>query len=189
MKVGYNMKNLNEYDELCKQILIDCDIPFVDCPVTASKRMSRAWGNCHWTRRGGTESFKIHINHILLDDSVSDKALENTILHELLHTVKGCQDHGAKWSHYADIVNREYGYDIRRTDGDVDDAAAKLAKAQVRNSYKYKVFCPSCGAKWLYSRASKTVQHPDWYRCGKCKTTLQVEYLTRDTVASVANAI
>ena len=182
------MKNLNEYAELCKQILDDCGIQYADCPVKASKRMTMSWGNCNLKRRGGVKSFEIHINHILLDDSVSDKSLENTILHELLHTVKGCQNHGTKWTHYADIVNRKYGYEIQRVDGDVDDASIALAKAQMRNSYKYKVFCPTCGAKWLYSRKTKTVSHPDWYRCGRCKTTLEVEYLTRET-ALVANAI
>ena len=182
------MKNLNEYAELCKQILDDCGIQYADCPVKASKRMTRVWGNCHWKRRNGVETFEVHINHILLDDSVSDKSLENTILHELLHTVKGCQNHGPNWTHYADIVNRKYGYDIKRIDGDVDEASANLAKAQRKASYKYKVYCPTCGANWLYSRRTKTVNHPAWYRCGRCKTELEVEYLTRET-ALVANAI
>ena len=50
-------------------------------------RAKNRWGQCKRCLPG---IFDISISARLLQDSVSDQAAKNTIMHELLHTVKGC---------------------------------------------------------------------------------------------------
>ena len=57
-------------------------------------RAKNRWGQC---KRYLPGLFDISISARLLQDSVSDQAAKNTIMHELLHTVKGCYGHRGKW--------------------------------------------------------------------------------------------
>ena len=43
-----------------------------------------------------------------------EKSCLEVLAHELLHTCRGCRDHGERWREYAGRMNRAYGYDIRR---------------------------------------------------------------------------
>lgn len=168
------MKNLNGYYEECRDILTDLGISVgkvVDV-VTNDKAQSR-WGCC---RKVGYNGFRIEINPILLMDKVDDVALYNTMIHELLHTVKGCWSHTGRWKLLADKVNQEYGLHVQRVDGDKDDdAVAEIEKKQREKrerKNKYFIGCPECGAKWGYATCCQAVQHPEWYRCRKCKVKL-----------------
>ena len=48
----------------------------------------------------------------------TDKAITNTLYHELLHTLPGCQNHKNRWKMYAAKVHELFGYDVRRVGGD-----------------------------------------------------------------------
>ena len=48
-----------------------------------------------------------------MNEDVPEKALYETILHELLHTLPGCMNHGSKWTKYADFVSGHYDMDIK----------------------------------------------------------------------------
>ena len=76
-------------------------------------RAKNRWGQC---KRYLPGLFNISISARLLQDSVSDQAAKNTIMHELLHTVKGCYGHKGKWKVLAMTVNRLLPqYTIKRT--------------------------------------------------------------------------
>ena len=76
-------------------------------------RAKNRWGQCKRCLPG---IFDISISARLLQDSVSDQAAKNTIMHELLHTVKGCYGHKGKWKDLALTVNRLLPqYTIKRT--------------------------------------------------------------------------
>ena len=48
----------------------------------------------------------------------TDKAIINTIYHELLHTLPNCQNHGKVWKMYANQVNKLTGLNIKTKGGD-----------------------------------------------------------------------
>ena len=179
------MKNLDFFVTECKAMLDYCSIPYnLDVSVKISRRLRRAYGNCH--RKNGV--YTIYINDLMLRDDVTDKALENTILHELIHTCPECMNHGRQWKHYCEIVNRELDFNIQRLDGDKDSVITTLLdeKRKQTEPYRYKVFCPECGTTWYYRRKTRCVTHAHNYLCGKCKTHLVAVELT-DSEKAVAN--
>ncbi len=88
--------------------------------------------------------------------------LRQTICHELLHTCRGCRNHGELWKFYAARVNEALGYQIQRL-APAEGEAVPLRREEV----KYVLECQSCGAKICRSRLSKAVKRPWCYRC-KC---------------------
>lgn len=85
--------------------------------------------------------------------------VRETLAHEVLHTCRGCRDHGPRWKEYAARMNRAYGYDISRT-GTWE--AMGLPEQRPAN---YALVCQRCGREFFRARASALVQHPERYRC------------------------
>ena len=75
-------------------------------------RVKNRWGQCRYIGGG---RYSINITNRLLDDNLPDEAAKETIIHELLHSVDGCMNHGPNWKRVADKVNRAYHYNIKRT--------------------------------------------------------------------------
>ena len=86
--------------------------------VINSRAKSR-WGLC---KKTGINTFEIQIAERLLGDDVSDLACKDTIVHEILHTCRGCHGHTGLWKSYADLMNRTYGYSIKRTTSSMDNS-------------------------------------------------------------------
>ena len=66
--------------------------------------------------------------------------LRATLLHELLHTCYGCQNHGKRWKAYAQRVGEALGVEITRT-VPLEGPAQPLRQEPV----KYLLQCQSCG--------------------------------------------
>lgn len=75
------------------------------------------YGICQHKRQNGTLYHTIGINTNFVANG-TDKAIINTLYHELLHTLPNCQNHGPEWKRYAKRVKDLFGYDVRRTGGD-----------------------------------------------------------------------
>lgn len=140
--------------------------------VIINIRAKRRLGCCIYKDRANY----IEVSSILLEDtSVSTKMtnhelLEQTICHELLHTCRGCKNHGDEWKAYAEILNRAYGYNIERTIS--MDALTESSERLRMDKIKYILLCQSCGLEIKRSRMSKPVKYPNRYRCrcgGKLK--------------------
>ncbi len=86
--------------------------------------------------------------------SFSDKDIKNTIMHELLHTINGCNNHGYNWQRYAELVNEKLGYEISRL-ANVEKLCEKnninyeTFREQTR---RYKIICKKCGKVFYQSR-------------------------------------
>lgn len=105
----------------------------------------------------------------------SERAIRNTLIHELLHTCPGCLNHGQKWKAYARIVQNRFGYNIVRAGGDKDEASAlEAARREKRAGYQtqYLLVCTKCGQEFIRYRKSNLVLHPEKYRC-KCGGTIE----------------
>lgn len=114
--------------------------------------------------------FRISISARLLQDSVSDQAAKNTIMHELLHTVKGCYGHKGKWKDLALTVNRLLPqYTIKRTTSAEEKGLESIRK---KRTNRYAVKCEHCGKEFCREKMSKLIQHPEKFRCGICGNSL-----------------
>ena len=95
-----------------------------------------------------------------------EKSIKEIIAHELLHTCKGCMNHGKIWKIYAERFNESYGYNITRTSSaeilGLEETGKNIPPA------KYILVCSKCGKQFPRKRRSKAVQSPEKYRCGKC---------------------
>ena len=175
------MKNYLETYEKCKGILDSLEIPYtVGVPIKVNNRLSRAMGRTCGTFAGynrygePTYNFKIELNPAMVEDTVADFDLEDTILHELLHTCPGCQNHGAKWKSYAGIVNRRFGYSISRT-GDVKEVQSRIERV---NPDRYEIFCSGCGKKIATRKKwCNLTANIGRYRCFTCHGELKVKSL------------
>lgn len=162
------MKRLSELYETAVNCCEECGIPISDRieSVSVNNKNVKRWGRCTYNRR--TETFKIEISYMLMNDDVSDDSAISTLIHELLHTCKNCQDHGSLWKYYASVINNTYGYNVKRANSfaehGLDDSIA----------YHYVVKCHKCGQEYKWMRASKKYKLVKIYgrnsgcACGVC---------------------
>lgn len=129
-------------------------------------RAKNRWGQCRYI---GGRRYSINITNRLLDDNLPDEAAKQTIIHELLHSVNGCMNHGPNWKRVADKVNRAYHYNIKRTTS-YDEKGVEPPKPR---EPKYIVRCPSCGYQWKHYRKCFAVENPMLCTCSKCGVKLE----------------
>lgn len=164
------MRDINAVYADCRKKLEDIGIQCGNVmAVTVNTRAASRWGQCK--RINGY--YTINISARLLDDDVELVHLEDTMIHELLHTCDGCMNHGAEWKRRAEMVNRAYGYNIKRT---ASAAEKGIAEDRVERAAKYKFVCNECGQVITRNRASDFTRRYTAYRCGICKGTLRREF-------------
>lgn len=125
----------------------------IDPQPVVNTRAKRRLGCC--IRREG--QFTIQVSQSILGDS---QLLRATLVHELLHTCYGCQNHGKRWKAYAQRVGEALGVEITRT-VPLEGPAQPLRQEPV----KYLLQCQSCGRLIPRRRLSKAVKYPSRYRC------------------------
>lgn len=128
--------------------------------LVVNTRAQRRLGCCVY--RDG--AFIIEVSARILEDFQLFKV---TLLHELLHTCYGCQNHGKRWKAYAQKVGEALGVEIART-VQLEGQPQRLRQEEV----KYLLQCQSCGRVIPRKRMSKAVKYPSRYRCpcgGKLK--------------------
>lgn len=133
--------------------------------VTINTRAKKRWGQCRYNRKFNT--YSININVVLLNEDVKLERLHDTIIHEILHTVDGCLNHGYKWQKLANMVNDCYScYHIQTTTCSNEKGVDK-SLMQVQHSNTYKVVCCGCGYEWTYYRKTKGFDREYiGFRCG-----------------------
>ena len=137
--------------------------------VKVNTRAKHRWGQ---TVDLGFNKYEIEINKILLDEGTKLEGLQNTIIHEILHTCPNCFDHGDEWVRRAEIVKRELGYNIKR----VNNAQEKGVSEKVLKKYyepKYIVRCTHCGHEAKRDRMCSIIKYPSNWRCGVCGGTFE----------------
>lgn len=146
--------------------------------ILINKRAKTRWGACkpilekNCFGRIEVTGYQIEIAENLIKNG-NEQAVLNTLIHELLHTCKGCQNHGALWKKYAQLMNDTYGYDIKR----VTSIEEKSGVTFEEKSAHYKVECLNCKTAFYRMKKSKVILHPNQYRCSKCGGKLKVIHL------------
>ena len=163
------MKDLEKLAAECEADLLSIGIqPGKVNRWIVNTRAKCRWGLCKQYLPG---LYDISIAERILQDNVSDQAAKNTILHELLHTVKGCHGHKGKWKELAAKVNRLLPqYTIKRATSYEEKGLEYKPKERTN---RYAVKCPHGGKEYYREKESKLIQYPDKYRCGVCNNPLK----------------
>lgn len=158
-------KLLKETSKRCIEIMEELDIPIAqNVYFIINSRAKSRYGQCRRIHSWDNE-FEIQVSDMVLDKEVPIKSLETVILHELLHTVEGCMNHGAKWKMLANKINKAYGYEIERTSNREKLGIKEPRKPRVVN---YKLECNCCGQVITRTRKSDLIQNYLLYNCGRC---------------------
>lgn len=131
--------------------------------VRLNRRARTRFGCC--VRREGRYAIELSA---LLAEQGSEEAVLQVLAHEVLHTCRGCSNHGQRWRGYAQRMNDAYGYRIRRT-----DSYGGLGLKDDR-PVRYWVVCAQCGRRIPRMKRSPLVDHPERYRCA-CGGALRTE--------------
>ena len=102
-------------------------------------------------------TYYIEVSARLLEGG--EGALRETLAHEVLHTCRGCRDHGPRWKGYAAGMNAAYGYRVSRT------GSWEGLGLQDPRPVRYLLTCESCGLEIKRAKASALVRHPERYHC------------------------
>lgn len=157
------MKNIYEVYEECKEICEAFQIPICkNINLKVNSRAKKRWGLCTLECQ---DEYTIEISDRLLMDEVSEEATFNTMIHELLHTCPDCMNHGKEWKHWANIINANTCYSIKRTTSCAEKGIEPIVK-----SPKYTVSCSGCNKKWYYNRAGTVVKKINRCKCPYCRT-------------------
>jgi predicted SprT family Zn-dependent metalloprotease len=157
------MRDLDFYAKKCKNKLIAIDIPISNnIQFRVNTRAKARWGRC----RRKDDGYIIEISVELLREDAYESGLENTILHELLHTCPNCLNHGSEWKRLAAKVNRVYGCNIKRTDSYQDKGLQEPVRKEAPD--KYLVVCQKCGASFGRKKKSSLITEPERFRCARC---------------------
>ena len=127
-------------------------------------RARSRWGQCK-LEPDGTYTIQI-AGSLLTDDRISEKACKETIIHELLHTCKGCMKHQGRWKANATMMNCRYGYNIKRVTSGNEKGVENYKPEHM--TVKYVFTCGGCGATIYRKRDSKFTKYYRYYGCTKC---------------------
>ena len=126
--------------------------------VKKNKRAKKRFAAC---KRNG-RTFFIEVSERLYSADVPEKKLMETLAHEVLHTCRGCFDHGKRWKQYAAVMNQRWGYEISRT---AEHKELGLEDDGSREPFRYVLTCEKCGKQIKRRRRSRLITHTDQYRC------------------------
>lgn len=154
--------------------------------ITFSKRKNKRYGCCKQEEPDKTTAFRknriihykkykkhtIEISKWLMD--LNDDIIKNTIMHEIIHCLPECNNHGKMFKYYSKIINDNLGYNITRLGNKEEDYKKSNLeyKDEIKKKYKYKIICGECGLIYYRQRLYKNFTKK--YRCGKCKGKLSL---------------
>ena len=131
-----------------------------------NNRALKRLGRCE-SKSGNRYVIQINEFHNKLSPATN---VMNTLIHELLHSLPNCMNHGEIWKRYANKYNRVHGTTISRTsplDGNYKKFKEEIDKQRgntqhknhsVYSDGKHKVTCSKCNKSWYYERAGRVVK-------------------------------
>lgn len=146
----------------------------IDAEISINHRAKSRFACCRQTKLIVGYSYTIEVSDLLFQ--CRERDIREILAHEVLHTCKGCQNHGVRWKAYAEKMNKRYGYHIKRT---ATYEELGLAGSYSQKNIKYRVTCQSCGKIFERQRKSKLVTNTKQYRCS-CGGNLICEDISKN---------
>lgn len=166
------MRDLDEYAIQCMKELVAIGIEYGNIvEIKANTRAKKRWERC----RAVVGGYSIDINVVLLDERNDEKGLKETIIHELLHSCKGCMNHNENWKRLAAKVNRAYDYNVKRCSSAKDKGVQEETRPVNVHTVNYILKCSRCGRTYTRARMCKVIKNIERYRCGCCGGSLSLE--------------
>lgn len=162
MQQGSTSERQNDFNRLLLEVAAEAvraGVPISDKirkNVKVNSRAKTRFGMC--IKENGF--YTIELSSVLL--TAPERSCRQTLAHELIHTCRGCDNHGELFRRYAAIMNKAYGYDIRRTNSREEMG---LEAVSTERKVNYILECESCKALIKRSRYTSVVAHPSRYRC------------------------
>lgn len=166
--------------------LLDENIGKIDIKI--AKRNAKRYGCCKQENPDKNTAFKIgrrvdygkfYIHHIEISKwlmQLNNEIIKNTIIHELIHCLPYCNNHGKEFKKYSKIINEKLGYNITRLgDKQKDFESSNIKYNFDDNMYKYKIICKNCNQQYFRKRIAKNFTKK--YVCGKCRGKLKIELI------------
>ena len=123
--------------------------------VWFSKVSLHKFGSCRRLMNG---YFVIEITDLGLHGDV-----KSTIVHELIHAVDGCYNHGPKFQEIARLLSSAYNMELGTHAG---ASEMELSREYRISKAKYVIKCKKCGQIITRQRATRLVKLPMTYSCG-----------------------
>lgn len=179
-------KLFNLFEE-CKSELKNIGIDVYDekkygkIDIRLSKRKAKRYGCCRqenpdiktlYRKNRKIYYKKFNMHHIEISKWVmdlNDDIIKNTIMHELIHCMPECNNHGKVFKQYEKYINERLGYSISTLGNkkqDYENSNLVYDENEERERDKYKVICESCNYTFFRKRMMKSFTRK--YRCGKC---------------------
>ena len=95
-----------------------------------------------------------------------EKVIKNTIVHELIHCMPYCNNHGEQFKKYSEYINNKLGYNITRIGNKKEDYENSNIKYNEEEKINYKIICEKCKQTFYRQRLNRYFEQK--YRCGKC---------------------
>ena len=130
-----------------------------------NRKNSRVLGMCTYIGTlDGIPRYKITINKAYLQNS-DPQSVHDTIVHEVLHSIPGCMNHGKKWSYYArQFMTALPQFNISRCTN--NEGFNNYLKKAMETQAKYTIICKKCGARFYKTRKSQWMDY--LMKGGKC---------------------
>lgn len=160
---------MNDFDFLLAEVMKQAraaGVPISDeinSKVVVNYRATTRFGRCTLTAKGYTIELSDRLKN------APEISCRQTIAHELIHTCRGCMNHGSLFKQYADRMNQAYGYHISRANN-----CEEMGVDDPRDHARYVIVCEKCGNEIKRNRRSSLVDDPSGYLC-KCGGTLKLK--------------
>ena len=180
---------INELNKIGIDILDEKQFGKID--ISISKRNNKRYGSCKQeepdrayrvvTRIGRRKVVKyerFNKHHIEISKWVmelEDNIIKNTIMHELIHCIPFCNNHGTEFKKYANVINTNYGYDISRVGNKKKDFEKSNIEFKETEKYNYKIICKGCKQEFYRQRLNKNFTKR--FRCAKCGGVFEIYML------------
>lgn len=155
IEIGISKRSTKRYG-VCKQ----------EEPDLSTKYLEKN-GNKIFIRYAKYKKHKIEISAWVME--LNEEIIKNTIIHELIHCLPMCNNHGKVFKEYAKYINNQLGYDIKTTGNKKEDYKKSNKKYIEEKQYKYIIKCKDCGELYYRMRKPKNLQR---YRCSLCNGKL-----------------
>lgn len=163
MESKYILRNFTEEDfsrevEQCKQQLVKLGYKGVlvkQYVLVLSTKMCTTMGLCTYLK--GWSKFELKLNKAFADTVEDYNALKDVIMHEVCHTIRGCNNHTGKWLELVHRVNEEYGYHIQRQASQSMNYT-KYKEEHGLGKYRYCIRCKVCNNSYEYQNRTELIR-------------------------------
>ena len=115
--------------------------------------------------------------------NLNQAIIKNTILHELIHCIPYCNNHGKEFKKYANYINQKLGYHITTKGNKKQDYEKSNLCYEEKETYSYKIQCQKC--EQIIYRKRFNPKNINKYRCGKCQGKLKLLEINHNKIEKI----